>query len=277
VSVTYKNAPLVELVAEVRWGPLPLPAGAAPALAGTPAGPPASQMWHAFSGPKDEEIFVHFGALMSSAGYGRAERMIPPGFPVLTFQPAARYRRTDPEDQASLFQLGRTVFSANALPPYKSWQDFGPVVAKGLGILLDAYKKAALPLPEFHTALIRYIDAFRDDLTGGRSALPFLREVLGVNLMLPGVLVSLAGDPSQIQPFIRLIMPTSIGRLETTFSDGLKGNERAVIWDTTVTIEANFGSDAKVVMKALTDARQVIHDLFRGLTAPLHAAMQPIS
>jgi uncharacterized protein (TIGR04255 family) len=277
VSVTYKNAPLVELVAEVRWDPPPLAAGAAPGVAGTPAGSHSSQMWHAFSGPKDEEVFVHFGALMSSAGYGRAERMIPPGIPVLAFQPAARYRPTDPDDQATLFQLGRSVFSANALPPYKSWQDFGPVVAKGLGIVVDTYKKAALPPPEFHTALLRYIDAFRDDLTGGRTALPFLREVLGLNLALPEALVSLSSDPAHIQPLIRLMMPTAIGRLETTFADGLKGNERAVIWDTTVTIESSFGSDVKVVMKALTDARLVIHNLFRGLTAPIHAAMQPIS
>jgi hypothetical protein len=59
------------------------------------------------------------------------------------------------------------VFSANAIPPYRSWSVFSPEVEAGIDILLavrdDAEKQAM-----FNPVTLRYIDAFRPDLIRDR-------------------------------------------------------------------------------------------------------------
>jgi len=136
MSVTYKNAPLVELVAELRWGPS---AAALPANDQDQSRTVPFQ----FSSPKDEELYMQFAALISAEGYGRFERVAPPGIPSLPGQVACRFRPSDPEKQAPLFQLGIGLFTANALPPYQSWSTFSPVVKLGLERVFEAHQRAA--------------------------------------------------------------------------------------------------------------------------------------
>jgi uncharacterized protein (TIGR04255 family) len=267
MTVTYGNAPLVELIAEVRWG-----AGGVTSQAGPPQ---AFQI--AIPKTKDEELYMHLGALMSVAGYGRFERLIPPGFPSLPGQPACRFRPTDAVQPAPLYQVGNGVFTANALPPYRSWVEFHPVVAAGIDSLLEAHKRAAITPPDFNAVIVRYINAFRDNLTGGRTLQAFLREVLGIELTIPQAISSKATDPQAIKPVIQLAIPTAIGQLETTFAEGMHGNDRAIMADMAVQIPRQMGSDVHAVMQALSEGRQIIHDVFRGLTVPIHFAMEPMA
>jgi uncharacterized protein (TIGR04255 family) len=268
MSVTYKKAPLVELAAELRWSTLGVPPI-------TPSSPPVFHL--SMSRPKDDELYMHFGALMSAAGYGRFERVAPPGFPVMPSQVACRFRPTDIEKSAPLFQLGQGIFSANALPPYKSWVDFSPIVRIGIEALLEAHKRTGISAPAFNAVMVRYIDAFLDDLTKGRTVQEFLREVMDLNLVLPKAIVSKAQDAASIQPVLQLVVPTALGRLEMTFAEGRHGNDRAVMLDTSILIQRDFGASAQPVMDALSDGRKIIHDIFIGLTAPIHAAMEPAS
>jgi hypothetical protein len=106
--------------------------------------------------------------------------------------------------------------------------------------------------------------------------LAFLRDVLGANLVLPEVITSKAIDPSAMLPLIQLAVPTQLGRLEFTFGEGRFGNNKAVMLDTSVSIQRSLGSEVETVMDALTAGRQLIHDTFRGLTARLHKAMEPV-
>jgi uncharacterized protein (TIGR04255 family) len=213
---------------------------------------------------------------MSAAGFGRFERLVPPGFPSLPSTPACRFRPTDPAAEAPLYQIGQGLFTANALPPYKSWVEFAPVAKAGIERLLEAHARAALAPPEFNLAIVRYIDAFRNDLTGGRTVQEFLRDVMGISLTLPHVILDKATDPQAIQPVIQLGVPTTTGRLEMTIAEGKHGNDRAIMVDMSVQVPRSIGSDVTSAMQALTDGRQIIHDVFRGLTAPIHVAMEPL-
>jgi uncharacterized protein (TIGR04255 family) len=266
MSVTYNNAPLVELIAELRWGDAAGP--------NNPDKPPSIRL--TFPESKDEEVFMQFGAVVSAHGFGRFERIVPPGFPVLSAQVACRFRPTDANQQSPLYQLGNGVFSANALPPYKSWVEFHPKVRSGIEYLFEAHRRAQVATPEFHTAVVRYIDAFRDNLSAGRNVRTFLREIMGVDLVLPDVILSKAVSPDDIRPTIQLVVPVALGRMEITFGEGMHGNQKAIVFDTTVLIHRRIGSNVDGAMQVLAEGRQLIHDVFRGLTKPIHAAMEPV-
>lgn len=265
MPITYKKPPLVELVAELRWGTGP-----------QSAAPNNQSIVIALPSSKDEETYMQFGASMSAAGYGRFERVMPPGIPISYGQVAVRCRPSDSKKQAPLFQLGHGVFTANALPPYKSWDDFSPIVRTGIDNLFESFDAAARPRPEFNIAMIRYIDAFRDELTGGRDIRTFLRDVIGIDILLPDAIMSKATDPADIAPTLQVVVPTAVGRLEMTFSEGKHGNDRAIIMDTNVLIERAIGSSVDKAVAALSDGRLLIHELFLSLTSSISDLMEPI-
>lgn len=266
MSVTYNKAPLVELIAELRWGPSTDTAQA-----------DSQTIVVALPQSKDEEIFMQFGAEMSAVGYGRFERVIPPGFPTPHGQVAFRCRPTSPQQKAPLFQLGLGVFTANALPPYKSWDEFQPIVRTGIDCLFKAYDMATVEKPEFRIALIRYVDAFKSDLTGDRDMRTFLRDILGIEIRLPDPISSAAADQNAIKPSLQLAIPTTVGQLNLKLADGKIGNDQAVIMDMSVIVQREIGANADAAIAALGDGRRIIHDLFRGLTASIHDAMEPTS
>lgn len=266
MSVTYNNAPLVELVAELRWGP------------GTDTTTQQEQgLLLAMPASKDEEIYMQFGAVLSAEGYGRFERVFPPGVPIPVGNVAIRCRPNDTAHQSPLFQLGHGVFSANALPPYKSWRDFSPVVRKGIDCLFDAFDRSEVARPNFQMALIRYIDAFKADLSDGRDVLSFLHDVMSLTIALPDAILSKVENARKIVPALQLIVPTSLGRMEIKFSEGSAGNQQAIIMDSSLQILRDMGASSDAAMDTLTEGREVIHELFRSLTAPIHDQMEPIS
>lgn len=219
---------------------------------------------------------MQLGAVMSAAGYSRLERIAPPGVPLPTHQVVYRFRPTNPNDQSRLFQVGHSIFTANALPPYQSWAEFSPLVEKGIDSLLIAYKRANAKPPSFTTALVRYINAFDSRFTKGLSTLEFLRQVLGVHVTLPGGIEHRAVAKDQIQPAIQFTVPIADGQMQISLGDGQKGNERAVIMDILVVLQRPMGTDVGMAMQALADARLVIHETFREITRPLHEFMEPV-
>jgi uncharacterized protein (TIGR04255 family) len=219
---------------------------------------------------------MHLGAILSANGFGRFERLIPPQFPLPPGQVACRFRPTKPDVQAPLFQLGSGVFTANALPPhYSSWKEFCPTVRMGLESLFGAFAAASLDAPAINSVLVRYIDAFKDELTGGRHTSAFLAEVMGVRLDLPDAIARLVPLEQQVQPAIQLEIPTSIGKLSLAFGHGSHGSQEAVLMDASILIQRSIGQSIDLAISAMTEGREVIHELFRGLTASLHEAMEP--
>lgn len=265
MSMQFQNPPLAELAVEVRWGP---------AVPQTAAGmPPKIQLTLPRS--QDEAVFTNFAMLAAQHGYGRFERLTPIGLPVPAHFAACRFRPSDPEQPSPLFNIGKGIFGANALPPnYQSWKSFCPVVRQGIESLFEAHKRAGEPLPDFNQVLVRYIDIFNEELTGPRGISSFLDEILGIKLILPRSITKLA--TAEIQPNITFSVPIEIGLLTMNIGRAMKGTEVAPLLDTSVLIQRKIGSDAEAAIVALTEARSVIHDLFISLTASLHSAMRPL-
>lgn len=125
MSATFENAPLVEIIAEIRWNPQMVPlqtvSGHGPAAA-----PVMALNTNAF-----DEFFMRFGGEVYQKGFEQSERLVPSGFPMMLFQPVYRYRKSASADASVLYQVGPGLFSANAIPPYKSWDTFSPTVERG--------------------------------------------------------------------------------------------------------------------------------------------------
>jgi hypothetical protein len=78
MSVTFKNAPLVEMIAELRWGETAQPVQQGLPIVMQGMTPEVDQFFMRLSG----EVYQH--------GFRRAERLVPPGFPIFPFQPVFR-------------------------------------------------------------------------------------------------------------------------------------------------------------------------------------------
>ena len=270
MSVIYRNPPLLELIVELRWG---VPNFQIPVQVAVTTDPTIAQV----DAPSlnDELLFSKFSAVAATNGFGRSERVIPAGFPIPPYNVVVRFRPTDIKKASPLYQLGNGVFSANALPPYKSWQEFCPKVLRGLEMMEQACKELGHNLPTFNTAIVRYIDVFREDLTKGMPAVTFIHDVLGLGLQLPEAITKASSDPDQISPMINLKIPVEAGILNISLGQGIAGGSQGIVMDSTLVISKNLGNSANDAIRALTNGRGIIHEIFRGMTTKLHRDMQP--
>lgn len=265
MSIQYKKPPLVELIAELRWGP------SLPAVHPNKAATVAVTLPRA----QDDEVFMNFGMLVAQKGYGRLERLAPAGMPLPPQMIACRFRPTDTNQQSPLFQIGKGIFTANAVPPnYQSWEAFCPIVRDGVEMLIEAHQRTGEPPPDINQALVRYIDVFNEELTGGRSVSEFMSEVLGIQVTLPKAITSLT--KAKVEPLIQFSVPVELGLLSMTVGGATQGADVMPLLDTSLMIQRPIGANVEQALKALSDGRGVIHDLFRGLTTKIHEAMRPI-
>jgi uncharacterized protein (TIGR04255 family) len=263
----FGKPPLVELIVELRWAapPIVLPAGGAAGM--LPGSVVASTGY--------EELFMRFGARAAAEGYSGFERLVPPGFPLVPFQPVYRYRKTTPEPGTTLYQLGVGLFSANITPPYKSWQAFRPIVEKGVAILLEC-REGSEKDSAFDMASLRYIDAFKPDLTQGRGAFRFLTEVLGFTVKLPEAIQRQTAPDVAIRPVLQFSIPLKTGLLmNLNVGEGTADGQEAVITDTSVLAGKEVPAGLATVMIALDSAHDAIHETFLGITQNIYELMEP--
>ncbi len=82
---TFENAPLVEIIAELRWSPEKalnqVEIGHGTVVRTLKTTDPASV---------HEQFFSRFSDEISKSGFTRTERLLPAGFPAMPFQPVYR-------------------------------------------------------------------------------------------------------------------------------------------------------------------------------------------
>jgi len=269
MNATFENAPLVEIIAEIRWNPQPSHLQVAMGH-GTAATPVMALNTNSF-----EEFFMRFGGEVYQQGFELSERLVPAGFPMMLFQPVYRYRKAAREDASVLYQVGAGIFSANAIPPYRSWDTFSPTVEAGVLALLKTRSHGGGEAV-FSSVSLRYIDAFGPDLTEGRDIWSFFRDVLGIKLDLPAGLTDHAQPGESPKPSLQLVLPLENKMtMSVGIGDGMVNNEPAIVMDTTVATTADLHASRESVMDTLNSARDVIHRMFIDLTRPISSLMKP--
>jgi len=161
------NAPLVEVVFEMRW-----------ALQGAPGLP---SVFHADPGfLQTQEAFTAKAAKMGFA----SRRDMQPGPELPGGYTISRrfYRAADHE--FPLLQIGPGVYAANQSTDYE-WPSFRKQVLQGLRAVLDSYPDLpSFPMRPVHLEL-RYVDAFDEALAGTSDLLQFLNAATHISLTLP--------------------------------------------------------------------------------------------
>jgi uncharacterized protein (TIGR04255 family) len=263
MSVTFKNAPLVELIAELRWDV-------------TRPTAHSVQMPMGISSEQDQ-FFMRLGGELYQHGFQQAERLIPPGFPVLPQQVVYRFRKHSSEDSSVLFHAGLGVFSTHATPPYRSWDAVKATVEIGVRALLSA-RAAEDNDKSFSAVTIRYINGFGSDLTDGREIDIFIKDVFGFDIRLPPALIRHIKPNTSLRPNFQFGITLSNGsKMGFLVGEGLVNNQAKIVVDLTIASAQPVAPDADVIMATFTEARNVIHKIFVDLTMPIETKLQPVT
>lgn len=264
MSPTLQNAPLVELIAEIRWrGALELTHPFADVGENGPA--------IVVDGKELEEFYMRFGASAHAMEFTQSERLVPVDAPAFMHQAVFRFKKAS--DEACLYQVGPGVFSTNAVPPYQSWDEFAPVIRRGVEALLAARLPREADQP-FMEVSLRYIDLFGSELMEGRSPGEFMRDVLGLRLAIPDALKEHCSNESDIKPFLQLQIPLKDALIMSlNVGEGMAVNRSGVIMDTSVTTTVETSASIDAVMQAMDNAHLILDTSFRKLIEPIKHLM----
>lgn len=264
MSAARENTPLVELIVELKWLSPSAPAMQAqntPILISSP------------QPSKVDEFFMQFGARIHSHGYTEVERLGVSGFPLMLHQPVFRFRRKQDTNDGSLFQIGPGLFTANAVPPYESWEKFNPIVIQGVSAVIESRPQEEKE-QEFIGASLRYIDAFMPRHTGGRDLIPFLEEVLGIKIAIPNAISKHIPSGLRPTPMLQLQVPVEGGfMMNLMVGEGMTPDGPAIMMDTSVSSVAAIPAQTSSVMGALNLAHNLIRETFSDLIKPVDHLM----
>lgn len=251
------RVPLLEAVAELRWGM----AGAMPEqfVSGQ-----SFTIGHDSS--SSEDFFMNFGAECAGLGMSRAERVVPPGFPLLPGQVVYRFRSTD-KGLHNILQVGPGVFSANALPPYRSWVEFKEFISRGIDALL-ASRSASEKDSEFIYANLRYINGFGPEYRDGHSSQEFLRK-LGFTVSKPTALSRLLADAKEEVNNISIVSKIDgKSSFQVNVSEGIKDNVPAQIVELSAFF-SNLSPDRDVLLAVFDEAHRIIESIYFNMIEEL--------
>jgi uncharacterized protein (TIGR04255 family) len=269
MEVTFRNAPLVEVLVELRWQPTQLGIVPVPQAIGLQSQPSA-----VIGTTELEHFYTDFANVIAKHGFVRSERLIPTGAPAIQGQAVVRFRSSSPDKTGVLYQVGPGMFSANAVPPYRSWKNFFPEVEAGLNVLLSS-RRADNAKP-FNPTSLRYINAFRPELMQGRDSADFISTVLKFGVDLPEAVLKHRAPSKSLQEFIGIVVPVTAGVLRLNVGEAIvAGIGKAVLLDMTLSSEDTIEPIKDLLVERLNSAHSVLHEMFLELTASIYELMSP--
>jgi uncharacterized protein (TIGR04255 family) len=235
------NSPLVEIIAEIRWGD------------GNPQAPAL------LASAIDDSIYVRLGIEVGKLGYHQLERTVPEGFPVPGGAVIYRYRKAEGE-QNTLYQLGPGIFTANGLPPYNSWEEFLPVIESGLRALWRV-APISQELPIFLS--LRYLDAFTGDHLDGMSVGEFFKEIVGLEYDKPESFAAFSEDGAVTAMRFMATQKSNDGReLWIDVAEGSKEGADAIVINTLARAAQFNAASVDDVLIRFEPLHKALHDVF---------------
>jgi len=177
----YKNAPLLEVICELRW-----------TLQQLPAAP------HVQHDPFFSDLLDAIKPAAIERGFSHLEILQPEDVPreVRPFVVDHRFRRA--KNTWPLFQIGPGVFTVNAVPPYGGWTSLRTILTECLSLLHDCY-----PLAEKYLRIsrleLRYLNAFDQQKYGTSSSHQFFSKYFNIKASIPTNFLDNFVDPADQQ------------------------------------------------------------------------------
>lgn len=256
----FRNAPLIEMIAEVRWRLTPI-----------------ASMPNAGIDPFYDILKQSLINNKSDFGYPVVQEIVPPEIPreLLAGTATTQFRKTS--GAWPLFQLGPGLFTINMADNYTGWQGcFRDEVDLGIKSLYEAHP--APKMLQITSIKLIAIDAFSAE-HGFKNYLEYSKKSLGLGLVLPESFINQYAKKNESfevnseTKFQLKNLEDSLARVN--ISSGQKNNKKALILQ--IAIESNKSLDgAEAVMKWF-DAAHVVHrNMFRNLlTEQLRKALDP--
>ena len=272
-SAHFRNAPLVEVVADVRWT-----AGVVCAIdtGCSSARDCFAPLTLLFPTTQLEGFLIQFGAAIYNDGFQRAERLIPPGVPIPWGQPVMRFLGAL-RDQT----MFSTKLARECSPRMRSrhiaigWISHLWFLRASKRFLRRALmlKRILLILP----LSLHYINAFRTDLTQGKSIAEFLSEIFKIKLALPEGITKHITVGQNYKPYIVLNFPVERGTLNISVGEAIVGTnpEPALLLDLLFATTQDIQPENAKLLDAFSRAHVLLHDLFTELTKPVEHLMNP--
>ena len=261
-ETVFDNAPLVEVIAELRWQTVP--------ISTVPGGS---------VDPFFDSTLNALRAELSALGLQFEELVVPAEIPkeLLTGKATNRFRSGP--NQWPLFQIGPGIFTANITPPYDGWTTFVPFLRNGLDKLFASYPASSQTM-KLEAITLKYVDAFTA-AHGRQDAWDFLSEGLGFSIVPPAELIDdelVNGGPRDGILAMSFNAAKPLGStLNINISNGTKDNAPATIFQIGMT--SNLGKSAPNldnVVSWFNDAHEVLSKSFRKiLRADVIEAMGP--
>lgn len=263
-STIYQNAPLVELIVELRWH----------VDVSSPLGGP---QFVTHTSASFDQWFNRFSSKLESQGYVNLERLVPHDFPALAYQPIYRYKRKH-EAAFPLIQFGHGIFTMNAGPPnYIDWEGFRPEVESGIKALVSSIPETG-GINILNSASVRYIDAFGEELRNGKSGYRFMREELKASVELPVKVLELADKLDEITPTIALRFPVKDRpghQLFLQIADGRLNNTPATVMEMNYLVHDAIPLVASEILGILDNSRNTLHDTFEAMIDSIRDRLRP--
>lgn len=262
----FENAPLLEVIAELRWRT------AQDALTQQLAPGLQIQFPDAVNA-SSEESFRRFAERMDDCGFRSSERIIPYGAFAPPGVAVERFRRR--AGSAPLLQIGAGVFTANGLPPtYTHWGDFRPVLRMGVQALLDTRADAEKRIPFELT--VRYLDGFTPDYWEGSDPGRFIDGVLGFGSSLPDSLRQHlhATRPKSASHQLNLPLRDDSSLIINVGEGNVASKGEVVLLDVSAKT-ANVVADLDAVMESFERNHRIIREMFFAVTEPVATLMRP--
>jgi uncharacterized protein (TIGR04255 family) len=234
------NAPLQEVIFEIRWALLP---------------------------SSEVPLQTDGGFQLAS---GRLQTIIAKEFPIyrriiplhipdqlLQYQVVHQYWKGDGKWPA--IQLGPGIFTVNCTEDAYEWESqFRPLIINALSWLSEAY---LYPLA-FQYANLKYIDVIKVEEYGGlkNGWKSFIEKYFNIEYRNK---FEISGIEKGIQINQTFILPDE-SDLVLQFSDGLKGNEKAFVWQTSVAKRTAFES-LEEILKWADNAHLLTHTIFKDI------------
>lgn len=250
-EVLYKNAPLVEVIAEVRWALAPL-----------------ATVQNGAVDPFFEIAAKQLSKRLETEGYTFVETLVPAEVPreILAGQVINRFRK-----QAGawpVFQIGPGVFTANVVQPYEGWKTFVPHIALGCKLLFESYPAAehTMRLSQLH---LRYLDGFTI-AHGRKDHVEYVRSDLDVTVGIGDNLRKALNLPSDAPAFAQLELnyPVPEGEFILKLAPGKKENLEATVMELIlVSNRKEEKPDVSTVMNWYDTAHARLSDAFEATTS----------
>jgi uncharacterized protein (TIGR04255 family) len=241
------NAPLVEVIFELRWQ-----------VVKTEVGPFGYD-------PGFIPFATAFQSAISAAGFKTPERVAPTGPPVV-HQVVFRYRQ---DEAVPLVQIGHGIFACNVSTEYE-WMEFRKLISETASKFLASYPDTPLaPLVPCHLEL-RYVDVFNEALLGHASWQTFIAKSTKIGFQSLKYLddVAISGRDRGGLNLQYDLKDQALGRFEVQIANGEAAGTPGILMTSKV-VKTHFDAVLRsslhdLVLEWADGAHDVTHNFFEA-------------